>query len=86
MQATVNERYEQFVDFVAKGRRVTRAKVRTGFGEGRALSAARAVQEGLADRVASLDEVLDGLAGTAGGRRTDADRRAAWAALRRRYG
>ncbi len=63
LQAEVDEFYDLFVAAVARGRKVKEAAVRNGFGEGRCLSAKRAVQEGIADKVATLDEVLDGLRG-----------------------
>lgn len=58
IQASVDEAYEMFVDDVARFRGATPHKVRNGYGEGRCLSAHRAVAEGLADRVATLDKVL----------------------------
>ena len=58
MQASVDGTYGMFVTAVAKARGVTPAKVRGGFGEGDVLPAGRAVAEGLADKVASLADVL----------------------------
>lgn len=70
LQAEVEEYYDLFVAAVAKGRGVKESAVRNGFGEGRCLSAKRAVKEGLADRVATLEEVIDGLrSGKGGGRK-----------------
>lgn len=69
LQAEVDEFYDLFVGAVAKGRGVKESAVRNGFGEGRCLSAKRAVKEGLADRVATLEEVIDGLRSGNGGAR-----------------
>lgn len=63
MQADVDAYYDQFVTAVAKGRGVSKATVRSDvFGQGRMLLARDAVNHGLADRVATLDEVLVELA------------------------
>jgi capsid assembly protease len=65
MQKRVDDYYGQFVDAVAKGRGVTTAKVRSGFGEGRVVGAADSVRLGMADRVSTLSETLQtALAGT----------------------
>lgn len=58
LQARVDAMYDQFVKAVAKGRGVTAATVRGGFGQGRVLGAAAAVAEGLADRVDTMENVL----------------------------
>jgi signal peptide peptidase SppA len=50
--------YAMFTKAVAKGRGRKVSDVTNGFGEGRVLMAADAVAEGLADRIATLDEVL----------------------------
>jgi signal peptide peptidase SppA len=62
-QVAVDDIYGLFVDDVAAGRGVTSAAVAGGFGEGRSLGAQRAVDAGLADRVATYDDVLSGLLG-----------------------
>lgn len=63
MQADVDAYYDMFVAGVAKGRGLPRATVRgEAFGEGRLLMAQEAVANGLADRVATLDDVLGELA------------------------
>jgi len=61
MQDVVDAYYTQFVDAVAKGRNVRTETVRNGFGQGRMLLAGEAVKERLADRIATLDEVISGL-------------------------
>jgi len=60
MQQTVENYYGLFVNDVAKGRGVKADDVRNGFGEGRIVSATQAVKLGMADRVATLDQVLSG--------------------------
>ena len=60
-QATVNEFYSEFVSAVAIGRGTQSSAVRSGYGEGRALTATRAVEAGLVDRIGSLAETVDRL-------------------------
>ena len=75
MQGVVDDFYDMFTKAVARGRGVAVKNVRNGFGEGRVLTALDAVKQGMADRVATLDEVLskygvkqpaNGAAGSAG--------------------
>jgi signal peptide peptidase SppA len=66
-QQMVDETYDLFVADVAAGRGVDEAAVRAGYGEGRVLNASRAVEEGLADSVETLDEVISRLVGGDGG-------------------
>jgi len=58
IQSLVDDAYMAFTGDVAKGRRVTVADVRNGFGEGRVLTAKAAVSAGLADRVATLEQTI----------------------------
>jgi signal peptide peptidase SppA len=58
MQGVVDDFYDLFTKAVARGRGVAVKNVRNGFGEGRVLTANDAVKQGLADRVATLDDVL----------------------------
>jgi HK97 family phage major capsid protein len=58
MQARVDAAYDTFVKAVARGRGVSAADVRGGFGEGRVLDAKRAKAAGMVDRIASLDETI----------------------------
>jgi signal peptide peptidase SppA len=58
LQADVDKFYGMFVKAVAQGRGATQESVRNGYGEGRMVMAADAVKEGMADRVATLDQVL----------------------------
>lgn len=63
MQAKVDEFYRVFVKDVARGRGVTPQAVREGFGEGRIVQAREAVKLGMADGVATMDQVVERLAG-----------------------
>lgn len=58
IQERVDAYYALFTQGVAKGRGVSIDAVRNGFGEGRVVGAKEAVAVGLADRVATMDEVL----------------------------
>jgi signal peptide peptidase SppA len=58
MERRVGLIYERFVTAVAEGRGVTAARVREGFRPGRMAFAAEAVELGMADRVATLDQTL----------------------------
>ncbi len=62
-QQEVDDLYGMFVDDVATGRGASAADVRSGYGEGRCLLAARALEAGLCDRVATLDAVVGELLG-----------------------
>ncbi len=66
LQAEVDHYYDMFVSDVAAGRGVSDADVRGGFGEGRMVNAAQAVADGMADRVASFEEVIADLVRNAG--------------------
>jgi signal peptide peptidase SppA len=58
LQSIVDDAYGQFVDAVARHRGTTPAAVRSGYGEGRVLPAARAVSAGLADRIGTLEDAI----------------------------
>lgn len=58
MQAEVADFYDLFVKDVARGRGVPPSRVRNGYGEGRTVRAEAAVEAGMADRVATLDETV----------------------------
>jgi signal peptide peptidase SppA len=64
IQARVDAAYAQFVKDVARGRKVTQAAVKEGYGQGRALSAKDALAAGLIDRIATVDETFGQLLGT----------------------
>lgn len=73
IQDGVNVAYEQFVKAVARGRGVSVADVKAGYGEGKALNAKDALKAGLIDRIATMDEVIGKLVGRkgAGGMRAE---------------
>lgn len=58
-KANVDTAYSQFIADVAKGRGVSEASLRAGYGEGRAVLADEAKQLGMVDRIASLSDTLD---------------------------
>lgn len=58
LQATVDEFQSHFTADVAKHRGVSREDVRKKFGQGRDVSAKYAVEHGMADGIATFDEVL----------------------------
>jgi signal peptide peptidase SppA len=57
LQKLVDEFYGKFVENVATGRGVKQAKVRSDYGQGRVMGAQEAVAVGLADRVATWEQV-----------------------------
>lgn len=65
IKASVDEADAAFVADVAAGRRTTADRVRAEFGQGRVVSAARAVEIGMADAIATLPETIARLAGGA---------------------
>ena len=69
-QGLVDQSHAAFVKDVAAGRRVSQAAVRENFGKGRTLDAQAAVAAGMADRVATMREVLNGLIKPVGARRS----------------
>jgi len=73
IQARVDAAYGQFAKDVARGRGVSVADVRSGYGEGRALSATDALKAGLIDSIATMDETIGRLMGrtSAGGLKAD---------------
>lgn len=77
MQAMVDAAYAQFTKDVARGRGVSVADVRAGYGEGMALGSKEAKAAGLIDRIATMDETLARLSGRSsagvGAMRAEAD-------------
>jgi signal peptide peptidase SppA len=61
IQASVSLVYERFIGAVANNRGVDAATVRSGFGEGRCVSADEAVAMGMADEVGTLEDVIEDL-------------------------
>lgn len=62
IQARVDDAAGAFLDAVAAGRRMGRKTAQDRFGAGHVMGAREAVESGLADRMATLDEVVAGLA------------------------
>jgi signal peptide peptidase SppA len=62
IQDNVDVAYNRFVADVAKGRGVSEDLVRAGFGEGRMVHAERAVEQRMADRIETFDQVIARLA------------------------
>jgi hypothetical protein len=58
MQGKVDYYYDFFVRDVARGRGVSADDVRSGYGEGRMVTAPDAVKMGMADRIATIDQVI----------------------------
>lgn len=58
IQSRVDDYYSMFIKSLARNRGVSQTKVRSNFGQGRVLGARQAVEAGMADGVATLDEVL----------------------------
>lgn len=58
MQKQVDIAYGRFVADVARGRGVPVGEVRDGYGQGRAISAAEALELKMIDRIATIDETL----------------------------
>jgi signal peptide peptidase SppA len=82
MQKTCDAYYSMFVAAVARGRKVSVEKARgAAFGEGRVVMAADAVKRGMADRVATLYDVLAEI-GPAGKRPRTAALLGKWEQLR----
>lgn len=61
VQERIDDFYDMFTTAVARGRGVRQSDVAAGFGEGRMVGAKQAVRLGMADRVAPMSEVIDGL-------------------------
>lgn len=57
-QQRVDQAYSMFVGNVARGRGVSTAEVRDGFGQGLLVGAQEAVRLGMADRIATLDATI----------------------------
>lgn len=68
MQGRVDDYYRLFTGTVAKGRGVGIDAVRSGFGEGRMVTAQEAVKLGMADRVETMDQLLARLSSGRGAR------------------
>lgn len=64
LQRQVDAYAEQFIAAVARGRRVPTAEVERNFGQGRMRLAAEAVSHRMADRIATLEQVVNEINGT----------------------
>jgi ClpP class serine protease len=60
-QEVVDEHYATFTSDVAAGRGIPVERVRKGFGEGRMVSSGKAVEEGMADVVATFEGVVSAM-------------------------
>lgn len=58
IQGAVDGYYDSFTDAVARHRGVKQSAVKSGFGEGRVVAAAKAVEAGMADGVRTLESVV----------------------------
>lgn len=58
IQADIDRYYDMFTRDVAKGRGVNVKRVTGGFGEGRMVGAAQAVEMGMADKVGTFDQAI----------------------------
>lgn len=76
LQARADGIYDLFVEAVARNRGVSAEKVRADFGEGDSMLARDAVAAGLANRVATLDQVIAELESHTGGVRAPSGRAA----------
>lgn len=86
IQSSVDDYYVAFIGDVAAGRNRSRADVRSGFGEGRMVGADAAVKAGMADRVATFDEVIARLGASSSSQRLTAESSAVEpSAARRRW-
>jgi signal peptide peptidase SppA len=73
MQREVDMYHGMFIDAVAKGRGVKTSIVREQYGQGRLIEASRAVEIGMADGIATLDEVVGSLARSQRDRKTSVE-------------
>lgn len=58
LQSRVNDYYAMFTSRVAKNRGVSVQTVKSGFGQGRMVGARAAVEQGMADAIGTLDQVV----------------------------
>ncbi len=68
-QQQADSYYDDFVRAVARNRNVSLSAVRDGFGQGRMVRAEAAIAEGMADRIATLDETIARFSGQMAPRR-----------------
>lgn len=63
LQGQVDACYKDFLAAVAKGRRVTAAKVKQDYGQGRVYDAKEALSRGMIDKISTMDDTLARLVG-----------------------
>jgi capsid assembly protease len=68
LQAQVDDLYDRFVKSVASGRKTSQKNVRDNFGKGRMFLDTQAVACGMVDRIATMEQVLNELRTTGGGK------------------
>lgn len=61
IQRTVDLVFDQFTTALSKGRGVTRKHVLDNFGQGRMFEAERALERGMVDGIATIDQLLSGI-------------------------
>lgn len=69
LQNTVDQYYDMFVSAVATNRSISKATVKTDFGQGRLLTTRDALAAGMIDRIGTLESVVSRLRGPAGFKR-----------------
>lgn len=60
-QSQVDEFYADFVNAVARNRGITAKQVQDNYGQGRVLTASKALEVGMVDRIGTMDQVLSQL-------------------------
>lgn len=63
LQESVNETYSRFIGALKRNRNTTRANVEENYGQGRVLSADKALKAGVIDRVMTYDDLISRLTG-----------------------
>lgn len=63
LQQRVNDTYDKFVSQLARNRATTKSYVDENYGQGRIITAEKAVSRGMADRVMSFDQLISRLTG-----------------------
>lgn len=63
IQEGVNETYDKFVSALKRNRSTSRAHIEEHYGQGRVLSADKALKAGLIDRIMTYEQLLDRLTG-----------------------
>lgn len=69
LQSRVDQTYATFISDLALGRKVSAAKVRADYGQGRAFGAAECLRRGMVDQVGTLESLLAPATGSRSTRR-----------------